>query len=98
MTDPREVALHVAKFSGFVRHAMGGGESSRLPASVRDELLRSRDGDQWSGGRVLPSAQDRFEEVAAQSRHHPHVQLVLHVPSVPSRGEHSGLAQGLQMA
>ncbi|MFI5940449.1 helix-turn-helix domain-containing protein [Streptomyces uncialis] len=46
VTEPRDVALYVAKFSGFARHAMGGDESTRLLESVRDELSRSREGDQ----------------------------------------------------
>ncbi|MEU2950151.1 helix-turn-helix domain-containing protein [Streptomyces xanthochromogenes] len=43
VTDPRDVALYVAKFDGFASHALAGDEMRDLVTGVRDELLRQRE-------------------------------------------------------
>ncbi len=40
VTDPRDVALYVAKFDGFAEHALFGDDLSAKLESVRDELLQ----------------------------------------------------------
>ncbi|MEU2507932.1 helix-turn-helix transcriptional regulator [Streptomyces sp. NPDC007863] len=43
VTDPRDVAVYVAKFDGFAEDAVTGAESITLLEGVRDELLRQRE-------------------------------------------------------
>ncbi|MGW6389501.1 helix-turn-helix domain-containing protein [Streptomyces sp. NPDC055103] len=43
VTDPRDVALYVAKFDGFAAHALEGDEMRALITRTRDELLRQRE-------------------------------------------------------
>ncbi|MER6100052.1 helix-turn-helix transcriptional regulator [Streptomyces sp. NPDC001728] len=43
VTDPRDVALYVAKFDGFAAHALDGDDMRALITRTRDELLRQRE-------------------------------------------------------
>ncbi|MFE0103821.1 helix-turn-helix domain-containing protein [Streptomyces sp. NPDC059009] len=43
VTDPRDVALYVAKFDGFAEHALQGDEMRALLATTRDSLLQQRE-------------------------------------------------------
>ncbi|ANS64050.1 hypothetical protein SLINC_1826 [Streptomyces lincolnensis] len=43
VTDPRDVALYVAKFNGFADNALEGGEMRALMADIRDDLLQQRE-------------------------------------------------------
>ncbi|MFD4374070.1 helix-turn-helix domain-containing protein [Streptomyces sp. NPDC058486] len=43
VTDPRDVAVYVAKFDDFAEDAVTGAESTGLLEGIRDELLRQRE-------------------------------------------------------
>ncbi|MEV1092695.1 helix-turn-helix domain-containing protein [Streptomyces microflavus] len=43
VTDPRDVALYVAKFDGFAATALGGEPMRTLLESIRDDLLQQRE-------------------------------------------------------
>lgn len=43
VTDPRDVALYVAKFDGFAEDALEGDDMRVLLASIRDDLLQQRE-------------------------------------------------------
>lgn len=43
VTDPRDVALYVAKFDGFAADALEGDDMRALLTSIRDDLLQQRE-------------------------------------------------------
>lgn len=43
VTDPRDVALYVAKFDDFAEHALSGGALKTLLEGIRDDILQQRE-------------------------------------------------------
>lgn len=43
VTDPRDVALYVAKFDGFAEHALSGEALKTFLEGIRDDLVRQRE-------------------------------------------------------